>query len=66
MYKLYIVPTSAYRFRAFGKSLIPRLRELTPSAKGGQEAGSRNLGIELLPDPVFEWEVLGFSVNTFS
>ena len=34
------------------KSYIQRLRELTPVASGGQEVGSRNLRIKLLPDPV--------------
>ena len=31
---------------------IPRLRELATLANGGHEAGSRNLGIELFPNPV--------------
>ena len=38
----------------FGKSLIPCLCELAPTARGGrgQEAGSRNLKIEPLPNSV--------------
>ena len=37
-------------YRVF-QSLIPRLHELAPAARG-KEAGLRNLGIKLLPSPV--------------
>ena len=48
------------------KRPIPRLCELAPAARGVQEVGSRNLGIDILPNPVFDqWKlcVLRRSVN---
>ena len=49
---LYIVGSNEYDITGFDKSLIPRLHELASMARGVQDAGSCNLVIKLLPNPV--------------